>query len=220
MDDTDAIWKALSDPTRRGILDELKTGPRTVGQLAERFPRITRFAVMKHLNVLEEARLVATLKDGRERRCFLNAATFRSSYERWVDRFSDALAGSLTRLGRHAEAVEVETERAIRLRFRVAKPLGVVREMFSAEAMGEGLRRAGYGVSARCAQESARSLAFELDDLPAGWSDDRLVVSFTSEGSGATWVDVEQSGWSDDGRPYAEATHAVSVAVEAIRRSD
>lgn len=65
MEELSGVFQALADPTRRQILDLLRLQPRTTGQLAEQFPS-TRFAVMKHLNVLEEAGLVLARRQGRE----------------------------------------------------------------------------------------------------------------------------------------------------------
>ena len=74
----DAVFRALADPTRRGLLDELfKRDGQTLSALEERVP-MTRFGVMKHLRVLEEAGLVTTLKRGREKHHFLNPVPRRS----------------------------------------------------------------------------------------------------------------------------------------------
>jgi DNA-binding transcriptional ArsR family regulator/uncharacterized protein YndB with AHSA1/START domain len=102
MDDA-RIWKALGDPTRRGILDQLAQGPRTTGSLAAAFPNLSRFAVMKHLSILEDAHLITWRKQGRERWNALNAVPLRLVYERWVSRLENAHAASLTALGRLAE---------------------------------------------------------------------------------------------------------------------
>lgn len=104
MDDPfDPVWKALADPTRRAVLDELRDGPRTTGALAERFPEMTRFGVMKHLGVLEAAGLITAERRGRERWNHLNAVPLRRIYERWVSRYEDRLAGSLLRLKETSE---------------------------------------------------------------------------------------------------------------------
>lgn len=103
MDDA-RIWRALGDPTRRGILDQLSQGPRTTGSLVESFPDLSRFAIMKHLRILEDAHLITWRKMGRERWNSLNAIPLRLVYERWVSRLDDAHATSLTTLGRLAEA--------------------------------------------------------------------------------------------------------------------
>lgn len=97
-DDLDGVWKALSDPTRRAILDVLKAGPRTTTEIVERFPGMTRFGVMKHLDVLRDAGLVQTRQEGRKRINTLNAIPIRRIYERWVSGFEDLWAGKLMRL--------------------------------------------------------------------------------------------------------------------------
>jgi DNA-binding transcriptional ArsR family regulator/uncharacterized protein YndB with AHSA1/START domain len=96
-DDLEIVWKALSDLTRREILDLLRTAPRTTGELAEAFPS-SRFAVMKHLRVLEEAGLVLSRKQGRERWNHLNAVPIQRLYERWVRPYEAHWAERLIRL--------------------------------------------------------------------------------------------------------------------------
>ncbi|MFG0326157.1 MAG: SRPBCC domain-containing protein [Phycisphaerales bacterium JB037] len=109
MDDTletdalEQVWRALSDPTRRGILDRLRSGPRTTGDLAGEFPNLTRFGVMKHLGVLEDAGLIVTRKQGRTRVNHLNAVPIRRIYDRWVSKYEDRWASSLLRLKHRAE---------------------------------------------------------------------------------------------------------------------
>lgn len=98
----DPVWKALADPTRRRILDLLKDRPRTTGELAGAFS-LSRFAVMKHLDVLEAADLVVVRRTGRERWNHLNAVPLRRIYEHYIDPVSDRLASSLLNLARTAE---------------------------------------------------------------------------------------------------------------------
>ena len=97
-DDLDNIWKALSDPTRRTILDLLRKGPKTTTQIVDAFPDMTRFAVMKHLDVLRDARLVNTREDGRRRVNSLNAVPIRQIYERWMGPFAEVWSSTLLRL--------------------------------------------------------------------------------------------------------------------------
>ena len=114
MPDQDAVWKALADPTRRRLLDLLKAGPRTTGALAARFP-VSRFAVMKHLAILERAGLIIVRREGREGWNHLNAVPLRQIYERWISGYADQWAASLLRLKRTVEAEEA-TERRGRSR--------------------------------------------------------------------------------------------------------
>jgi DNA-binding transcriptional ArsR family regulator len=86
-DELEPVWKALASPVRRAILDRLRDGPQTTGALAERFPKLTRFAVMQHLLVLEEAELVVPRRDGRERYNYLNPVPIQRIFDRWVSRY-------------------------------------------------------------------------------------------------------------------------------------
>ena len=72
-DDLDPVWKALSDPTRRAILDLLRQGPRRTTEIVGAFPHLSRFGVMKHMDVLREASLINTREEGRQRVNSLNA---------------------------------------------------------------------------------------------------------------------------------------------------
>ena len=96
--DLDGVWKALSDPTRRAILDLLRRGPRTTTVIVEAFPHLTRFGVMKHVEVLRHAGLINTREDGRQRVNSLNAVPIRQIYERWVSRYEEFWADKLLRL--------------------------------------------------------------------------------------------------------------------------
>jgi DNA-binding transcriptional ArsR family regulator len=97
--DTDeAVWKALSNATRRRMLDILKEGPQTTGALAEHFPELSRFAVMQHLKVLTAADLVVVVRDGRERHNYLNPVPIQQLYDRWVSRYMQPWTDALTSL--------------------------------------------------------------------------------------------------------------------------
>ncbi len=102
-EDLDQIWKALADPTRRTILDFLRAGPRPTTDIVEQFPKLSRFAVMKHLDVLRQAALVVTREEGRRRINALNAVPIRQIYERWVSNYEDLWAGTLLRVKESAE---------------------------------------------------------------------------------------------------------------------
>ena len=94
----DGVWKALSDPTRRAILDLLRESPRTTTEIVESFPNLTRFGVMKHIDVLRNAGLINTREKGRQRVNSLNAVPIRQIYERWVSRYEEFWADKLLRL--------------------------------------------------------------------------------------------------------------------------
>src|ERR671937_3198172 len=94
----DTVFRALADPTRRGLLDELyKDDGQTLGALEARLP-MTRFGVMKHLRVLEEAGLVVTRRRGREKLHFLNPVPIRLIHDRWIDKYTGPWAAMLSDL--------------------------------------------------------------------------------------------------------------------------
>jgi uncharacterized protein YndB with AHSA1/START domain/DNA-binding transcriptional ArsR family regulator len=104
----DAVFKALADPTRRGLLDELfKQDGQTLSALEGRLP-MTRFGVMKHLKVLEEASLVTTKKRGREKLHFLNPVPIRLVHDRWVSKYAKPWAAALSGMKRELEEVTME----------------------------------------------------------------------------------------------------------------
>jgi DNA-binding transcriptional ArsR family regulator len=107
-DELDGVWKALSDSTRRSILDLLRQGPRTTTQIVEAFPQLSRFGVMKHIDVLREAGLVHTREERRQRINSLNVVPIRQIYERWVGRFEELWASHLLRVKEDAEAIAGE----------------------------------------------------------------------------------------------------------------
>ena len=102
-DDLDPVWKALSDPTRRAILDLLRQGPRRTTEIVEAFPQLSRFGVMKHMDVLRDAGLIDTREAGRQRVNSLNAVPIRRIYERWVSPYQELWADRLLRLKEDVE---------------------------------------------------------------------------------------------------------------------
>jgi DNA-binding transcriptional ArsR family regulator len=101
----DEVFKALADPTRRGLLDELfEEDGQTLSALEARVPTMTRFGVMKHLRVLEEAGLVTTRRNGREKLHFLNTVPIQLIHDRWVSKYAEAWAARLSALKRDLEA--------------------------------------------------------------------------------------------------------------------
>ena len=102
-DDLDPLFKALADPTRRAILDLLRDGPKTTGELTAAFPDLSRFAVMKHLGILKGCDLVLTRAEGRKRVHSIHALPLRQVYERWVRNYEDLWASQLLRLKERVE---------------------------------------------------------------------------------------------------------------------
>ena len=94
----DDVFKALADKSRRKLLDRLfRRDGQTLSELCERVA-MTRFGVMKHLRVLEDARLVTTRKVGRNKHHFLNPVPIRLIHDRWIDKYTERRASALAEL--------------------------------------------------------------------------------------------------------------------------
>jgi DNA-binding transcriptional ArsR family regulator len=99
--DDDRVFKALADPTRRFLLDMLYTRDgRTLTELESEL-EMTRFGVMKHLRILEDAGLITTRREGREKRHFLNPIPIRLIHDRWIDKYTERRVSALIDL-KHA----------------------------------------------------------------------------------------------------------------------
>ncbi|MEA3549354.1 MULTISPECIES: ArsR/SmtB family transcription factor [Micrococcaceae] len=100
----DAVFKALADPTRRELLDELfREDGQTLGALERRFD-MSRFGIAKHLRILEEAGLVVARRRGREKLHFLNPVPIRLLHDRWVSKYAEPWAAGLSDLKSRLES--------------------------------------------------------------------------------------------------------------------
>ena len=103
VNDDDRVFKALSDPTRRFLLDRLYARDgRTLTELESEL-EMTRFGVMKHLRLLEEAGLVVTRRQGREKLHFLNPVPIRLIHDRWIDKYTERHVTALAELKHQLE---------------------------------------------------------------------------------------------------------------------
>ena len=187
----DEVFKALADPTRRGLLDELfREDGQTLSQLERRLP-MTRFGVMKHLKQLEEAGLVVTRRRGREKLHFLNPVPIRLVHDRWVSKYAEPWAAGLSDLTR-----------------RLENPMEKVFEIYIKttperlwEAITDGDIRSKYTFGARVDSDWTPGSRYEMNagPMPLGEGENlevdrprRLVQSMT-----ALWSDdVESEGTS------------------------
>jgi DNA-binding transcriptional ArsR family regulator len=103
VEDDDRVFRALADPTRRHLLDRLfERDGRTLGELESEL-EMTRFGVMKHLRVLEDAGLVVTRREGREKLHFLNPVPIRQIHDRWIDKYTERRVSALLDLKNELE---------------------------------------------------------------------------------------------------------------------
>ena len=106
MADDDRVFKALADATRRFLLDMLYTRDgRTLTELESEL-EMTRFGVMKHLRILEDAGLITTRREGREKRHFLNPVPIRLIHDRWIDKYTERRVSALIDLKHALESSE------------------------------------------------------------------------------------------------------------------
>jgi DNA-binding transcriptional ArsR family regulator len=102
--DDDRVFKALADPTRRFLLDLLFAREGQTLTELESAVEMTRYGVMKHLKVLEEADLVVTRRSGREKLHFLNAVPIREVHDRWIDKYTERHVAALIDLKNELES--------------------------------------------------------------------------------------------------------------------
>lgn len=102
-DELDRVFKALANPVRRAICDQLRTRPLTTGQLCEAFPALDRTTVMMHLRLLEGAGLVVPVRKGRERFNHLDAVPIQAIHERWIGPHAAHAVAGLARLKKAVE---------------------------------------------------------------------------------------------------------------------
>ncbi len=194
----DAVFRALADPTRRRVLDELfKQDGQTLSELERRLP-MTRFGVMKHLRVLEEAGLVTTKRRGREKLHFLNPVPIRLVHDRWVSKFAEPWVATLSGLKKSIEEAreEARMEKVFEIYIKTTPE-----RLWEAITDGELRRRYwfGVGVTSKWTPGSryaaihplASAAIYEGENLEVD-PPRRLVQSFTAQWS----EDVKREGTS------------------------
>src|SRR5262249_8837571 len=203
----DEVFRALADPTRRSLLDELyREDGQTLSALEERFP-MTRFGVMKHLKLLEQAGLVTTRRRGREKLHFLNPVPIRLVHDRWGSKYAEPGAASLTEIKRRLEGKTMGKGFEIYIKTTPGRPGGAItdaemRRKYSFGVIPEsdwtpGSRYTAAAGSTTIAPGMAIAEGENLEVEPPR----RLVQSFNAL-------------WSDDAK--REATSRVTWEIEPI----
>jgi len=138
----DEVFKALADPTRRSLLDELfREDGQTLNALVARF-ELTRFGVMKHLKLLEEAGLVLTRRHGREKLHFLNPVPIRLVHDRWVSKYAEPWTAALSEL---KQRLETPMEKVFEIYIRTTPE-----RLWEAITDGEIRSKYNFGVTIDC----------------------------------------------------------------------
>jgi uncharacterized protein YndB with AHSA1/START domain len=202
----DAVFKALADPTRRSLLDELfREDGQTLSALERRLP-MSRIGVMKHLRVLEEAGLVVTKRRGREKLHFLNPVPIRLVHDRWVSKYTEPWAATLAALKTRLEEDPMEKVFEIYIKTTPERLWEAITDPDLRSRYTFGLRVESdwtQGSHYRGGSVSAPSLIFEGENIEVD-PPHRLVQSFDAL-------------WSEDVR--REGTSRVTWEIEAIEDS-
>lgn len=103
QDRQDAVFKALADGRRREMLDLLRDGPKTTGELCGHFDSLDRCTVMQHLRVLEAADLILVKRQGRQRWNYIHPIPIKEIYDRWISRYAVGAVDLLARMKRQME---------------------------------------------------------------------------------------------------------------------
>ena len=116
VDGMDEVFRAIGDPSRRLLLDKLfEHDGQTLGELCAHLPGMTRYGVMNHLRILEEAELVTTLKQGRSKYHYLNPIPIRLVHDRWISRYAEPRVGAITGIKAHLEAGEQTMDKPVHI---------------------------------------------------------------------------------------------------------
>src|SRR5580704_1895109 len=197
----DEVFKALADPTRRSLLDELfREDGQTLSALEERF-EMTRFGVMKHLKQLEDAGLVVTRRRGREKLHFLNPVPIRLVHDRWVSKYAEPWAAALSDL---KNRLEIPMEKVFEIYIRTTPE-----RLW--EAITDGEIRSKYQFGSRVDSTWTQGSRFEMSS-PAG--------GLLGEGENLEvdpprrLVQTMVALWSDDVK--SEGTSRVTWEIEPI----
>jgi uncharacterized protein YndB with AHSA1/START domain/biotin operon repressor len=202
----DEIFKALADPTRRGLLDELfRDDGQSLSALEERLP-MTRLGVMKHLKILEEAGLIVTKRRGREKLHFLNAVPIRLVHDRWVSKYAEPWVATLSELKQVIEENSMEKVFEIYIKTTPER-------LWEAITSSEMRQKYNFGVDVKsdwsegshyqATHPNAPALLMEGENLEVD-APRRLVQSFAAL-------------WSDDVR--REGTSRVTWEIEQVQDS-
>lgn len=124
------VWKALSDKTRRAILDLLREKEKTTGDICRHFKKLTRYGVMKHLNILQKADLIIIKREGKNRWNHINPLPIQEIYERWVKKYEAGWSSYLINFKNNMEKNQMEKIK-FTVAVRIDKPIEEVFEAFT-----------------------------------------------------------------------------------------
>lgn len=208
------VWKALSDKTRRKILDLLREKERTTGELCKHFRKLTRYGVMKHLNILHNANLIIIKREGKNRWNYINPLPIQEIYERWVKKYEAGWSSYLINFKNNMEKNEMEKIK-FQVAVRIDKPIAEVFRAFTdketiskyfVSAASAPIKAVGDKITWSWGEHKAEIVITEFEEnkrVAFTWPGYKVnydvhALFIFEEVDGKTRVSVTEEGWKDD----------------------
>ncbi|HMQ79399.1 MAG TPA: SRPBCC domain-containing protein [Ignavibacteria bacterium] len=208
------VWKALSDKTRRKILDLLREKERTTGELCKHFRKLTRYGVMKHLNILHNANLIIIKREGKNRWNYINPLPIQEIYERWVKKYEAGWSSYLINFKNNMEKNEMEKIK-FQVAVRIDKPIAEVFRAFTdketiskyfVSAASAPIKAVGDKITWSWGEHKAEIVITEFEEnkrIAFTWPGYKVnydvhALFIFEEVDGKTRVSVTEEGWKDD----------------------
>lgn len=159
----DEVFKAINDPSRRLLLDELyERDGQTLGELCAYLPEMTRYGVMNHLKILEEAELVTTLKQGRQKFHYLNPVPIKLVHDRWISRYAEPRVGAIAGIKARLETGEHTMDKPVHIYKSYIR--GSVEDVWDAITNPEKTEQYFYGTSVESDWEVGSPMTYRYPD--------------------------------------------------------
>jgi uncharacterized protein YndB with AHSA1/START domain len=159
----DEVFKAINDPSRRRLLDELyERDGQTLGELCAYLPEMTRYGVMNHLRILEEAELVTTHKQGRQKFHYLNPVPIRMIQDRWISRYAEPRVGAIAGIKARLETGEQKMDKPVHIYKSYIR--GSIEEVWEAITNPEKTKQYFYGTEVESDWEVGSSMNYRYPD--------------------------------------------------------
>ena len=208
------VWKALSDKTRRKILDMLREKEMTTGELCRNFKKLTRYGVMKHLNILHKANLIIIKREGKNRWNYINPLPIREIYERWVKKYEEGWSSYLIQFKNKMEEKEMEKIK-FQVAVRINKPIAEVFKAFTDNeiiskyfviAASAPIKAVGDKITWSWGEHKTEIVITEFEEnkkVAFTWPGYKVdydvhALFIFEEVEGKTRVSVTEEGWKDD----------------------
>ncbi len=159
----DAVFRAINDPSRRKLLDALyERDGQTLGEMCAQLPEMTRYGVMNHLRILEEAELVTTVKRGRQKFHYLNPVPIKLVHDRWISRYAEPRAGAIAGVKARVES----GGHAMEIPAHVYKSYirGAIEEVWDAIVDPDKTAQYFYGTRVESSWEVGSSMSYRYPD--------------------------------------------------------